>query len=137
MAINYSKNSYFINLINYKSFEVERGNLIRENYDYLIKLFGGLENIIKIKNSIVIGISQVPYDKLTTQEHLKRFLNVYFKTTVPVEFWENFSDRICILDPMEKHPNSLERKKVFKMFESSCNNESKFYNVRNLLHAKD
>lgn len=90
-----------------------------------------------MKNSIIIGISQVPYDKLRTKEHLQKFLNVYFKTTVPTKFWENFSDRIFILDPMETHSNYLERKEVFKIFENSCNNENKPYNVSNILHPKD
>lgn len=93
-------------LINYKSFELERGQSVLKTFKTIKKLFGSIDNLEASLGSVVLGISHVPRkateDKTEDLEDLKKWIcdvdNV-IQDPNKLNIFQTLANRLFIFDP--------------------------------------
>ncbi|MCB1106729.1 MAG: 50S ribosome-binding GTPase [Chlamydiia bacterium] len=104
-SIQESKTIKVVILINYHSLKAERGRGLTEMLRVAYNLFGGEQNLLNAKESLLLGVTNVPLDLNFTR--LKKFL------TKDSYILQNLADRIFTYDPLDRKVEGAWNRKAF------------------------
>lgn len=110
-------------LINFHSLKADRGRGLRDLIHICCSLFGSRENLVKYRNSLLLGITQIPLatsvedpEETLSIDHLKRWLVAeksirdFDKATLEV-----LAERLFIYDPLDSnltYKGALKREEI-------------------------
>ncbi|MBS4167416.1 GTPase [Parachlamydia sp. AcF125] len=117
-------------LINFHALEADRSRGLRDMIKLCCDLFGSKENLVKYKDSILLGITQVPFVQLDEEQELLNDLKDFIRDTKLKDEFEvatlrELSERLFIYDPLDapnlKYAGALTKEQVVgKIAELEC-----------------
>lgn len=103
-----AKTIKIIVLINYHSLLADRARGLSELMQICFQLFGSRENLIKYKESILVGIAQIPlgFEKKELQLLKDYIADTPLADPLEKQCWQALSERVFVYDPVD--PELLE-----------------------------